>query len=434
MNHNVILITGEYLIVSSKKAPLRHGALAIRDGFVIDTGKKEDLIKKYPNFERVDRPSGLIAPGLINSHTHAPMVLFRGLADDLPLKTWLEKYIFPRERALTPELIRLATRLSCAEMIRSGTTAFVDMYFFERVIGQVAKEVGMRAYLGEGLLDFPTPSFDSPKKALTETISLYEEFRKDPLINVVVAPHTPYTCNRDILLRAKGLSERLGIPLTIHLSETKWEYQEIQKIHGKTPVEYLDHLGILDERLIAFHTVWLNERDMDILSKRKVNCCHCPESNLKLGSGIMPLFRLLERGVNCLLGTDGAASNNDLDMLSEMDFCAKLPKGKNLAPEVVKAEDCLQMATLNAGVALFDKRLGTLEKGSHADLFIIDLDSPHLRPCFHPVSQIVYVAKAGDVTDTMVAGKFLMKERRLLTIDERALLEKIKSYESRQAL
>ncbi len=431
-NSDTLLISGEFVITSAKEKPLRDSAVAVKDGFIQEIGPAPELMEKYQGAKVVRRPSGLIAPGLINCHTHAPMVLFRGVADDIPLKKWLEDYIFPAEAQLNRELIRIATQLACAEMIRSGTTTFVDMYFFEREMAKVVDEVGMRAYLGEGIFDFPSPAFPNVDKVLDETADLVKTYKDNSRINFTVDPHTPYTCSSEILVKAAEFARSHSLPIVIHLSETRWEQDEIRSIHGATPVKYLDNLGLLGPDLVAVHCVWLDSEDITLLKYSGASVVHCPESNLKLGSGISPTSRLLEAGINVALGTDGAASNNNLDMFGEMDFAAKLPKGIEEDPSVVTAEEVLKMATASGAQALgAGETLGRLEPGYMADLIILDLDRPHLRPCYNPVSQMVYAASMGDVTDVMVEGKFLMENSELLTIDEERLLSEIKSLQNR---
>ncbi len=429
INNDLLILTAEYLVISAKLPFIKNGAIVIEKDRVVDWGKDIEILKSYQGAKIVNRSNAIIAPGLINAHTHAPMVLFRGLADDLPLKTWLEKYIFPAEAKLNSNVVELATTLSCAEMLKSGTTTFVDMYFFERTIAKVVDKVGIRAYLGEGILDFPTPSFKNAKEVLKETEELADTFKDHPRISFTVCPHTPYTCKKELLLQARDLSKKLGIKLVIHLSETKWEYEEFLNKRGITPVEYLNELNMLNRDLIAVHCVWLTNKDLDFLAEKDVTVVHCPESNLKLGSGISPVKELIINKINVCLGTDGAASNNDLDMLCEMDMAAKLSKGKNLDPAIISAEDVFFMATEAGAKALGREDLGHLKKGAKADLFVVDLNKPHLRPCFNPISQIVYAAKAGDVTDVMVDGRFLMREGNFLTIDINEIFERIKFFQ-----
>ncbi len=425
------LLRGEFVITCPSKEPIRDGAVAIKGDKILGSGSWTEMKAKFPEAQVIKRPSGLVAPGLINCHTHAPMVLLRGMADDLPLKEWLEKHIFPAEAKLTGEIVKTATLLACAEMIRSGTTTFVDMYFFERQMAEVVDEVGIRAYLGEGIFDFPSPAFENAKMVMEETSELVKHYKDHPRINFTVDPHTPYTCSSNVLVDSVKFARSIGLPIVIHLSETKWEFDKTVFRHSKTPVQYLEELGLLGPDLIAVHCVWLQDKDIELLAQREVNVVHCPESNLKLASGISPVAELLEAGVNVALGTDGAASNNNLDMLGEMDFAAKIPKGTLLDPTVANAEQILHMATIAGAQALGAKDLGRLETGYQADLIVIDLDKPHLRPCYNPVSQIVYAATGCDVSDVMVAGKFIMENRELLTIDEEQLLYQIKSFQNR---
>ncbi len=424
------LVSGEYLLAGPDGRVIENGAAAVVSDKILEVGTYDELKERYRDLSDLRRPSGLIMPGLINSHTHAPMVLFRGMADDLPLKTWLEEHIFPAEAGLNRELIALGAELACAEMIRGGTTSYVDMYLFEETIAQVTKKAGMRAWLCEGLFDFPSPAFESGFEALKATRNMALKWRNDPLITITVGPHTPYTCSAELLEKARDAAAELNLRMVIHLSETRWEIEEIKRIRGVSPVEYLDSLDLLCPELLAVHCVWLEEKDMDLMAERRVNVVHCPESNLKLGSGMAPIARLIEKGVNITLGTDGAASNNDLDMFCEMDTAAKLPKGTDQDPSVVSARQVLAMATTHAAFALGRKDLGVLAPGKQADLIILDLDRPSLRPCYNCKSQVVYAAKGSDVTDVMVAGRLLMEKGELKTIDQEEILGRVKEIKS----
>ncbi len=420
-----LLVSGRILVPSAKDEPIKEGAVAIKGDTIIESGEKTALAAKYLASKVLHRPSGLIMPGMINAHTHSPMVLFRGLADDLPLKTWLEEHIFPREARLTPELIALATRLACAEMIRSGTTAFVDMYFFEDVMAETASEIGLRGWYGEGLFDFPSPAFKNGFEAIDATRRYAERFAGHPLVSIVMAPHTPYTCSTELLKQAADAARELEIPIIIHVSETRGEVDDSVRNYGATPVGYLDAIGFLRPDVLAIHGVHLSQEDISILRKRGVSLCHCPESNLKLGSGICPTWQLHQAGVNICLGTDGAASNNDLDMLGEMDFAAKLPKGVQEDSSIISAAQVLAMATVNGARAMGRIDLGVLEAGFKADLVILDLDRPGLTPCYNPVSHIVYAARGGDVSDVVVAGRVLMEDSRLVTMDQDRLIHEV---------
>ncbi len=421
-----LLIGGEVLIRRPGEDPLRDGAVAIKDGLIVDVAPYAELQARYDAARLVHRPGGLIFPGLINCHTHAAMTLFRGIADDLPLKTWLEEHIFPAEARLDAEMVALGTELACAEMIRCGTTGLVDMYLFEDAVAGVVDRAGMRGWLGEGLFDFPSPAFPSGYEALKETERLLLKWAGHPRITITVDPHTPYTCSPELLEKAKKTAGEHNAIIVIHLAETQGEDLDIKKRFGASPAEYLHGLGVLDERLLAVHCVALSRSDISLLADTGVKVVHCPESNLKLGSGVAPVPELLGAGVPVILGTDGAASNNDLDLMSEMDTAAKLPKGLKRDPTLVSASQALSMATEWAASALGRDDLGVLKPGAQADLAIVNLDQVHMRPCYDPVSHLVYVARSGDVQDVMVAGRFLMEDWRLTTIDEKDLMRRVR--------
>lgn len=421
-----IVVTGELLVTDPFSPHVKDGAVAVKDGKIVALGPKNEIQAAYSATKRIDRPNGLIAPGLINTHTHAAMTIFRGLADDLPLKAWLEEHIFPREARLTPEIVAIGTELACAEMIRCGTTGFVDMYLFEDTVASVVDRIGLRAWLGEGVFDFPSPAFPSGIEALKETERLISKWRGHPGITITVDPHTPYTCSPDLLIKTRETAERHGAITVTHLAETDWETHEIQTKFGTSPVCHLDRLGLLNERLLAVHCVSLGKDDIKLMAQKGVRIAHCPESNLKLASGIAPVAEMIQEGVIVTLGTDGAASNNDLDLMSEMDTAAKLQKGARKDPTLVPASQALAMATTWAAKALHREDIGSLKTGAQADLVVIDLNQVHLRPCYNPVSHIVYVARSGDVQDVIASGKVLMEDRRLTTIDEEDLLLRLK--------
>lgn len=419
------LICGEILISHPNDFPIPGGAVAVKGDTIVAVGPLSELTKSFVANKTINRPSGLILPGLINAHTHAAMILFRGLADDLPLKTWLEDHIFPAEARLTSELVALGTELACAEMIRCGTTSFVDMYMFEDSVASVVDRVGIRAWLGEGVFDFPSPSFSSGEEALKETERLMDKWKGHSRVTITVDPHTPYTCRPELLRHSQKLAEAKDALIVIHLAETEWENAEIRKLCGVSPVKHLDKLCLLGDQLLAIHCVSVSEDDISLLARRDVRVVHCPESGLKLASGVAPVPELLKAGVTVALGTDGAASNNDLDLMSEMDTAAKLHKGIKKDPTLISAPEALSMATTWAAKALHREDLGCLSKGSKADLVVVDMNQIHLRPCYNPVSLLVYVARSGDVQDVMVGGRMIMEDRMLTTIDEGKLLERL---------
>ncbi len=421
------IINCEFVLADANSGAIKNGSIAVKDGFIFDIFDSRSASVQYEAKRLINRESCLLIPGLINSHTHAAMTLFRGLADDLPLDKWLTEHIFPRESRLTPELIETGTLLACAEMIRGGTTGFVDMYFFEDIIADVVNDVGMRAWLGEGILNFPTPAFASGYEALKETQRLADKWKGHDRINIVVAPHAPYTCSEELLRLSSEMSEKNDYLVIIHVSETRFEVEQSKRERGITPVEYLDKLGLMSDKTIAVHCVHLFDNDIEIICKNNVTVVNCPESHLKLGSGVSPVIKILNSGINVTIGTDGAASNNDLDMFSEMGSASRIQKGINHDPSLLSASQCFSMATLNAAKALKNPLIGSLKKGASADFAIIDLDKPRLRPIYDPVSHIVNVVKDCDVRDTVVNGRFLMEDFSLLTIDWEMLLNKVKN-------
>ncbi len=429
------IIEGGILIKEPSSPPISDGAVGIKDGKIIFSGAIEDLrAGGYEAKNIIKRKDAIICSGLINAHTHAPMTLLRGIADDLPLKEWLEKHIFPREARLTPELIEIGAELACAEMIRSGTTSFIDMYLFEDVICETVERVGMRAWLGEGLFDFPSPSFPSGFHAIDETRRLIDKWRGHERINIAICPHTPYTCSKELLLKAKRLQDETDALMVIHLSETRWEVDEIKGKTGLSPVRYVDSLGLLSKRTIAVHVVHPSDEDIEILRDREAIIVHCPESNLKLSSGIAPISKLIgslngskgQTGYNrALIGTDGPASNNDLNMLGEMGTVARLHKGITEEPTCLPAPYVLSMATEFAGKALQVSGLGQLREGAPADIVVFSLNTPNMLPCHNPVSQIVYAASRANVQDVFCNGIQLMDNFALTTIDEEGLFNKV---------
>jgi len=397
------------------------GYVAVRGGIIIETGVFDPSVEaRLCPKEVLDATGCVIMPGLINCHTHAAMTLFRGLADDMPLMKWLQEHIFPAEKKLKEEWVYWGTKLACAEMIMAGTTCFCDMYLFEQAVARAADEAGMRAIIGEVLYDFLSPNYGPLENGLGFTDALIREWKYHPRIRAVVEPHAVYTCSPDTLRQCLDLAEKHDVPMIVHLSETEDEVMECLKRYGRRPVQHLAHLGLLSPRLIAAHCVELDERDISALARNGVTVVHNPESNLKLGSGIAPVPELLRCGVRVVLGTDGCASNNDLDMFGEMNTCAKLHKAVWLDPTVLPATDVLAMATRKAGKALgmaWDVPIGMIESGCVADLIIVDLEKPHLIPCYNPVSHMVYTARGSDVRDVMIDGRWVLRNRELITID-----------------
>ena len=406
---------------------MENATLVIADGKIKDILQAdEDIHLKYQANKIIDAEGMLVMPGLINTHTHAAMTLFRGVADDLPLQTWLQDHIWPLEaRFGNAESVALGTRLAIAEMIRSGTTTFSDMYFFEDEVARAALDAGIRVIIGEGLLDFPTPSIKNPDEGSDYVEAMIKKWKGEEMVGFTVSPHSPYAVSGERIKSFRALAEKHEVPLHIHLSETKFEVEESQKKHQLSPVEYLDTLGVLDENVYAAHCVHLSEKDKDILAKRGVGVSHNPQSNMKLASGIAPVQDLLDRGVVVGLGTDGTASNNNLNMFEEMDVAAKLQKVFTLNAEAINAQTAVEMATINGAKLLgLEDKTGSLEIGKQADIIIIDLHQPQLVPLYHPYSHIVYAMNGSEVNTSIINGKVVMENRKLTTIDEEDVMEK----------
>ena len=359
-------------------------------------------------------------PGLINTHTHAPMSCFRGIADDLPLIRWLEDYIFPAEsRFLDPDLAYWGALLSSAEMILSGTTCFADGYFFESDVARAVEKTGLRAVLAQGVIDFPAPGVPDPAR----NVRTAEEFIKDwtgrsSRIHPALFCHSPYTCSAETLRKSKQTARQLESLFFIHLAEVRSEVDAIQKEHGASPALYLDSLGVLDEHTVAVHCIWLNNKDIEAIAARKTKVSHTPESAMKLASGTPPVVELLEHGIIVSLGTDGCASNNDLDMFQEMDVATKLQKIHRLDPTVLPAEEVVWMSTMGGAKALgLDHQIGSLEKGKRADIILLNMRKPHLVPVYDYYSQIVYAAKGSDVETVIIDGEIILESRNFLSLD-----------------
>ena len=414
------IVTGRYVVpMDAQRRIIENGAVAVRGGRIVATGPASQITRDWTAKQRLENPDGIVTPGLINTHTHAPMSLLRGIADDLRLQEWLEKYIFPAEaRNVTPEFVRAGTLLACAEMLLSGTTTYADMYYFEEVIAEATKQCGMRGVLGQTIIRFPVPDAKNASEGLARTEAFVQRFRKDPLIVPAVAPHAVYTNDDATLQAARALAGKYDVPLLIHLSETRRENDDLRAQRGLSPTQLLDRLGILNGRTLAAHAVWTDDADIAILRARGAGVSHCPSSNMKLASGIAPVMKFLRAGIATGLGTDGAAgSNNDLNLWEEMDLAAKLQKVSALDPELLDARTAFAMATVDGARALgLSGEIGSLEAGKRADLIVVSLASPHAQPMYDVYSQLVYALKASDVRHVMVNGRMVVKDRSLLTI------------------
>ncbi|MBI4634014.1 MAG: amidohydrolase [Deltaproteobacteria bacterium] len=421
-----IVSGGTVLLLDEKETVIRDGAVAIMGDRIAAVGKKAEIEAGYASGEIIDAKGGLIMPGLINGHTHAAMTCFRGIADDLPLMDWLNNYIFPAEaKNVNPELAYWGSLLACAEMIKSGTTTFCDMYIFEEETARAAKQAGMRCLVGEVLFDFPSPNCKSPEEGLAYTKKLIEKWAGDPLVNIVVEPHALYTCSPSLLKSAKSLARSYDVPCAVHLLENRAEEAQLREKFGKKASHFLHDIGYLDEKLIAFHCVCLDDEDIRLFRDHGCKVVHNPESNMKLASGVAPVVEMLAGGLAVGLGTDGCASNNNLDLLQEMDTAAKLHKVTRLDPTVMPAETVIRMATsAGARVLGMEKTVGCLKPGMKADIIIIALDKPHLTPMYNEYSHIVYAAGGADVSAVLINGRLVMHDRKLLTIDEDEVMKK----------
>lgn len=428
------IIRGDYVLpMEEVHTVIKNGAVVVQGKTIIDTGSFDEISKKYSSENIIGGENKAVLPGLINTHTHAAMVYFRGMADDLPLKEWLEEHIWPAEgKWLSPEFVSDATELACLEMLKAGITTYNDMYFFEDASGEAAKRLGMRAVLGAGIVDFPTVAGKNSEEYLNNAERFIERWQKDELITPCVAPHAVYTCQPETLNKAKKLANKHAVPIHIHISETKWEVKEVEKKYGKSPVEHLYNLGFLDEKIVAVHCIWIKEKEIDMLAKHKVGVSHCIESNLKLSSGIAPVPSMLKAGIKVTFGTDSAASNNDLNILSEMSSAAKVHKAVSNDPTILDTKTVLLMATRwGAEVLGLGKITGSLEKGKAADIIILNLDKPHLTPLYDIYSHIVYSAMSSDVETVFVNGRLVIYNGKLCIADEGKILEKAREWKGK---
>ncbi len=418
-----LLVCGTILTLDNENTIIEHGAVAVADDEIIEIGTKARLQEKYPGAVRLTADKGLVMPGLINVHTHAPMSCLRGIADDLPLMTWLQEYIFPREAGLTSEIVFQSTRLSLLEMIRSGTTSFCDMYLFAEDVARAVAESGMRAWLGEGMFDFPSPNYGKPDAGFAYIDKLFDLYRQHPLITITTDPHSTYTCSPKLLARIRKQADRHNALFVIHLSENADEVNNIRKLYGDTPLNHLESLGLLDSQVVAAHCVVLSEEEIELLAERGVNVAHCPESNMKLASGVAPIPALLDAGVTVGLGTDGCASNNDVDMFGEMDTAAKLHKVHSLDPTVMNADQTLELATMGGARLLgAGHMIGSLAPGKKADMIVLEFNKPHLAPLYNIPSHLVYGARGSDVIHSIINGKTVMRDRKILTLDQKEVM------------
>ena len=414
---------------------LEQHAVIIHDGRILGIVPRREAESRFSARTTLQFGHHALMPGLINTHTHAAMTLFRGLADDLPLMTWLNDHIWPAESDwVNSDFVRDGTELAIAEMLRGGTTCFNDMYFFPDQAARVATDCGMRAAIGLIVIDFPTAWAADTDEYLAKGIELQDRYRNDPLITTVFAPHAPYTVSDAPLQRVLTLAEELDLPIHMHVHETADEVNQAEAGHGCRPLQRLENLGLLSDRLLAVHMTQLTDDEIARVARYGAHVVHCPESNLKLASGFCPLARLHAEGINVALGTDGAASNNDLDMFGEMRTAALLAKAVSGDASAIPATTALRMATLNGARALgIDSVTGSLETGKAADIIAVRLDDLEVQPVYHPVSHIVYACGRDKVTDVWVAGRHVVKDRQLTTLDENQIRQKTTRWQEKIA-
>ena len=424
-----LLITGG-TVVTMAGPNIEQGSVVVRDGEIVAVGPSAEIDRQYTAANVIHAGGHAVVPGFVNAHTHIPMVLFRGIADDRDLMDWLTNFIFPAEaKNVDREFVKWGTRLAAAEMIRSGTTTFADMYYFESDIARETKAAGLRGVLAETLIDFPAPDNKTWEAMIQYNRDFARQWKGDSLITPALAPHAPYTLSTDHLKQVRALANELGVPILIHVSETKDELRQIaEKQNGMTPGAYLDSIGFLGDDVVAAHGVHLTPDELAIFAKKKTGVAHCPESNQMLASGVAPVVDMIRAGMEVGLGTDGpAGSNNNLDMVEEMASAARLQKVMRNDPKAISARDVLRLATIGGAqvLGLADK-IGTLQRGKRADIAIIDLHQAKTQPVYSVESAIVYAASGNSVVTTIVDGKILMRRRELLTVDEDAAIHKAK--------
>ena len=430
MKFDLVVHNGTVLTVNPAFDTIEDGIVCIRDGKIENLFPRKDDSPLPEAQEFLDAKGGIIMPGLVNTHTHLPMTLFRGLADDLPLDVWLNEHIFPAEgKYINPENVRLGAKLGCAEMLLAGTTTVCDGYFLEDEVAATVLASGMRAVLGQGVIDFPAPGVPDPSRNVEAAVAFVKKWHAvSPLISPSVFCHSPYTCSEKTLRKAKRAASSLDVLFQIHVAETQNESTQIPSQNRESPVAYLNRIGLLDQNTLLVHAVWTDDHDVELIAGSGAKISHNPESNMKLASGIAPVSLFLDSDITVGLGTDGCASNNNMDLFQELDTAAKLHKVSTLNPTVTDARTVLQMGTIDGARAIgLQKVTGSLEPGKQADLIILDTHKPHLVPLYNPVSQIVYAASGADVKDVIVSGKIIVHNREVLTLDVENIIEEVAS-------
>ena len=427
-----VIVRGRYVVtMDAAHRLIEDGAVAVLGSRIVAVDTASSISQRFTALHTVDKPNAAILPGLIDTHTHAPMSLFRAIADDRRLQDWLHNFIFPAEsHNVNADFVRWGTRLACLEMLLAGITTYTDMYYFEDVEAETAKEAGVRGVLGQSVIGFPAPDYKTWQEALAATERYIQKFKGDDLITPAVAPHSIYTTPNEALAGSRKLADKYDVPLLIHLAETKTEVDESVAKRGLTPTQVLDQLGVLRGRTVAAHSVWVSSDDLQILERTGTGVAHCPSSNTKLASGIAPVTAMLKLGIHVGLGNDGFAGSNDsANLIREMDLAAKLQKVKQMDPTVVSAEQALEMATIGGARVLgLEKEIGSLEAGKRADLVTLSLAQPHTTPLYNLYSLLVYTAQASDVQDVFINGRQIVRDQQVLTLDRVDILRKSLEY------
>jgi 5-methylthioadenosine/S-adenosylhomocysteine deaminase len=428
---DLIVTGGTVVTMDGPRTIYDDGAVVVKGDTIVAAGPCSELAAKYQASQTIDATGKLVLPGFINGHTHVPMTLFRGLHDDVTLNDWLYKYIFPAEKEnVNEDFVRWGTRLATAEQIRGGVTTFADMYYFEDAVAEETKAAGMRGVLGETFIDFPAPDNKSEAEMLAYTEKFLKKWQGDPLIHAAVAPHSIYTCSQKTLRDTAGLARKYHAPILIHTGEMKKEWDDSLKQNGMSPVQYLNKISVLGPDVVSAHCIFVDEADRKTLAQRQVGCVHNPSSNMMLASGVSPVAELRAAGVAVGPGTDGpAGSNNDLDLMEEMDLAAKLAKITKMDPLALNAKTVVEMATIEGARALhMEKEIGSLETGKKADMVLISLNEPNAVPMYDVYAQLAYALKGGDVETVVIGGRIVMRDRKLLTVNEAEVIAKAREY------
>ncbi len=435
-NAEQIIKNAIILTINQNGDIFQNGSLVVNGDKIEYIGETDEVLKKFDSGNIIDASGKILMPGLINAHTHASMTVFRGIADDIELADWLHKYIFPAEsKYVTPEIVEFGSKLAIIEMLNGGTTCFNDMYYFQDITAKIASDIGIRAIVSESIIDFKVANSDTPDDCIEYVRDMVSKYKNNPLVDVGMAAHSTYTCSPELLVKAKKFADDYNLNFHIHLSESQWEVNTVKEKYGLNPVQHLEKLGILSENVIAAHSVWLDDKDIEVFVKRKVGVAHNPECNMKISSGVAPIPKYLKAGIKVGLGTDGTASNNNLNMFQEMKTMALLHKIHNMSPTIISAEDVVRSATIgSAKVLRKDKEIGSLEVGKKADIIFIDTNFANITPYYNIYSAIVYSMLGNEITDVMINGKFVKRNNKVLTINEEEIKQKVRELAKKLAV